>query len=93
MLYTASVKNHSLGKRAKDPIDDHIRNLFGDGREDNRNKVNTWMETGWLTCKPYGINYEIDTKFFEIMNVNKLVRENQTQVPCQSTWRQMMLHR
>ena len=39
------------------------------------------METGWLTCKPYGINYEIDTKFFEIMNVNKLVGENQTQVP------------
>ena len=68
-------QKHSLGKRAKDPIDDHIRNLFGDGREDNRNKVNTWMETGWLTCKPYGINYEIDTKFFEIMNVNKLVRE------------------
>ena len=70
-----------MARGQKDPIDDHIRNLFGDGREDNRNKVNTWMETGWLTCKPYGINYELDTKFFEVMDVSKLVRENQTQAP------------
>ena len=81
MLYTASIKNHSLGKRAKDPIDEHIRVLFGEGREDNRNKVNTWMDTGWLTCKPYGINYELDTKFYDVMDASKLVRENQTQVP------------
>jgi len=81
MLYAASIKNHSLGKRAKDPIDEHIRVLFGEGREDNRNKVNTWMDTGWLTCKPYGINYELDTKFYNVMDASKLVRENQTQVP------------
>jgi alpha-tubulin suppressor-like RCC1 family protein len=81
MLYTAGLKNQPLGLKAKDPIDNCIKQLFGPGRDDNRNKVNTWMDSGWLTCKSYGINYELDTTFFAIMDVTKLVRENRTQVP------------